>query len=58
MGFGPGSALADQVHRSKPAFLFDHLVDTCEECWRHREAKCFRRLQIDQEFDPGYPLDR
>ena len=39
------------------AFLFDHLIGTSKQRWRHGEAECLGSLEIDGQLELGGLLD-
>jgi len=43
---------------STRAASFDDLVGADEDRWRHGEAECFGSFEIDDQLEPGRPLDR
>src|SRR5215831_19039521 len=38
--------------------LFDHLVGTGQDRWRHGETECLRGLEVDHQLECGRLLDR
>ncbi len=48
-----GSSLCENAREQSVAaksFLFDHLVCADEQGWRHGEAECFGRLEINNQL--------
>src|SRR5258708_7243750 len=39
------------MHGGKNASLLDHLIGGRQQCRRHGEAKRFRRLEVDDQFE-------
>ena len=38
--------------------LFDHLIGAREECWWHGEPECLGSLEVDDQLELNWLLDR